>query len=205
MDKAYMLILGYRLDHSVDLTSVAKTVTQVKEDLIMLRAYASLSPEAHLVVWTSALDTRSLVELRDRIRREYSSMVESLVWLSVYKASPYVNSTIDVLGNLKQEPLRYLVAYPMKKDPEWYLMPFEERRSIMAEHIGIARSHRYSKNVRSYTTYAFGIASYEFLVVYEVQSLYEWVEVVERLREAKARKWVAVEEPVLVGELIAGW
>jgi chlorite dismutase len=35
--------------------------------------------------------------------------------------------------------------------------------------------------------------------------LYEWVEVVERLREAKARKWVAVEEPVLVGELIAGW
>lgn len=132
-------------------------------------------------------------------------MAESLVWLSVYKASPYVSSTIDVLGNLKQEPLRYLAAYPMKKDPEWYLMPFEERRSIMAEHIGIARSHRYSKNVRSYTTYAFGIAGYEFLVVYEVQSLYEWVEIVERLREARARKWVVVEEPVLVGELIAGW
>jgi hypothetical protein len=27
MDKAYMLILGYRLDHSVDLTSIARTVT----------------------------------------------------------------------------------------------------------------------------------------------------------------------------------
>jgi chlorite dismutase len=171
----------------------------------MLRAYASLSPEAHLIIWTSAFDTRPLVEFRNRIRMEYDSMRESIVWISIYKPSPYISSTIDILVNLKQEPLRYLVAYPMKKDPEWYLIPFEERRSIMAEHIGIARSHKYSKATRSYTTYAFGIASYEFLVVYEVVSLYEWIEVVERLREAKARKWVAMEEPVLIGEFISGW
>jgi len=50
MDKAYMLILGYKLDHSVDLTSIGKAVTQAKEDLLMSRAYASLSPKAHLMV-----------------------------------------------------------------------------------------------------------------------------------------------------------
>ncbi len=204
MDKAFMLVLGYRLNHDVDLAEVGETAVKPLEELLTLRVYASLSPEAHLILWASAFDTKPLLELRNRFRRD-KSVVENVVWLSVYKASPYTSTTIDVLENLKQKPLRYLIVYPMKKDPEWYLIPFEERQRIMAEHIGIARSHGFSRNVRSYTTYAFGIASYEFLVLYEVPSLYEWIEVVEKLREAKARKWVVLEEPVLVGELIGGW
>ncbi|MBW9142061.1 MAG: chlorite dismutase family protein, partial [Candidatus Aramenus sp.] len=72
---------------------------------------------------------------------------------------------------------------------------------IMREHIEIARTHPKNDGIRSYTTYSFGVADYEFVVIYEAPSLTNWIEVVEKLREAKARKWVTKEEPILVGEL----
>jgi len=207
--EAFMLILGYKLSRSrrpLDIQGCASIISEdAKRELLTLRAYASLSPEAHVAIWASALDTKPLLDLRDGVRVNCEGFEESIVWLSIYKQSPYVASDFDVVEKLKGEPLRYLIAYPMKKDPEWYLLPFEERKAVMAEHIGIARSHRYSRFIRSYTTYAFGIASYEFLVIYETPSLVEWVDVVEKLREARARKWVVVEEPVLVGEFIWGW
>lgn len=200
-----MLILGYKLNVGGELVDVSSLFNGERGDLLIMRTYASLSPEAHLIVWTSSLDTKPLLMVRDKLRRCCSDMIESVVWLSIYKPSPYVGRSEDLMSKLKSKPLRYLVAYPMKKSPEWYLLPFDERKSIMAEHIGIARSHSYSRNIKSYTTYAFGIASYEFLVIYETPSLNEWVTIVERLREAKARRWVTLEEPVLVGEFLGGW
>jgi Uncharacterized conserved protein, COG3253 len=71
----------------------------------------------------------------------------------------------------------------------------------MAEHIGMARSHPESGQIRSYTTYSFGLGDQEYVVLYEASSLTAWSHVTEKLREAKARKWIVKEEPILVGEL----
>ncbi len=112
-----------------------------------------------------------------------------------------MKSNFDPLSILKVEPLKYFVAYPMKKSVDWYLLPFDEREKIMMEHINIAKNHPKNNGIRSYTTYSFGIGDYEFVVIYEIPNLSDWVEVVEKLREAKARKWITKEEPLLVGEL----
>src|ERR671934_641571 len=38
-------------------------------------------------------------------------------------------------------PLRYLSMYPFVKTPEWYLLPFEQRRALMAEHGRMGQRH----------------------------------------------------------------
>ncbi len=201
LERAFMAFLGYKLRSDVD--DFIEFLNSIDSDrLIIKRIYWSLCGEAHVIVWLVSPETRPLYNFRMDVAEEFDDVVESLFWLSIYKASPYVKEEFNVYEKMAGEPLKYLISYPMKKDPEWYLLPFDERRSIMAEHIRIARTHKYSGNVRSYTTYAFGLAGYEFLVVYEVKSLYEWIEIVEELRRARARKWIVMEEPVLVGEIV---
>ncbi|MEM3676359.1 MAG: chlorite dismutase family protein, partial [Thermoplasmataceae archaeon] len=90
---------------------------------------------------------------------------------------------------------------PMSKTPDWYLIDFEERKKIMAEHIGMAASHPEARQIRSYTTYSYGLGDQEFVVLYEVDSLLKWSHVTAKLREATARKWTAKEEPIFVGIL----
>ncbi|MEM3794787.1 MAG: chlorite dismutase family protein, partial [Thermoprotei archaeon] len=63
----------------------------------------------------------------------------------------------------------------------------------------IARTHPESKGIKSYTTYSYGLGDHEFVVMYEVDSLAAWSHVTAKLREAKARKWIVNEEPILVG------
>ncbi len=69
----------------------------------------------------------------------------------------------------------------------------------MAEHVKIAVESKYNKGIVSYTTKAFGIADYEFVVIYEIPDIYDWVAVTEELRAAKARKWVTKETPIYAG------
>ena len=168
-----------------------------------LKRYNSLRENGDIIYWAVDTDTSRLNEFRYSILSNSAGfLTQSLLFLSYFKPSPYTgNNAVEILKYVKQEPLRYFVAYPMKKSPDWYLLPFEERKEIMDEHIRIARTHPDNKGIRSYTTYSFGIGDYEFVVIYEIPELDKWVNVVEKLREAKARKWVVLEEPIIVGEV----
>ncbi|WP_162509407.1 chlorite dismutase family protein [Thermogymnomonas acidicola] len=91
----------------------------------------------------------------------------------------------------------------MSKTPDWYLIGFEERKEILQEHIRMAVQHPENKDIRSYTTYSFGIGDQEFVVMYETDSLLNWSHVTEKLREARARKWIVKETPIFLGSLIS--
>jgi chlorite dismutase len=87
----------------------------------------------------------------------------------------------------------------MIKDPTWYLEPSEDRKRIMSEHISMAVNDPENSDIRSYTTYSYGIGDQEFIVMYETDSLTDWSHVTQRLREAKQRKWITKEYPIFVG------
>ncbi|MBB5253471.1 chlorite dismutase [Sulfurisphaera ohwakuensis] len=171
--------------------------------LVSLKRFISLRYDGDIIYWTCDYNTTPLNDFRYSLLSVSNSYLEEKVsFFSVFKPSPYtMGGNKDLSSFLKIPPLKYFVAYPMKKSPEWYLLPFEERRDIMAEHINIAKNHPDNEGIRSYTTYSFGIGDYEFVVIYEIPDLYKWTNVVEKLREAKARKWITLEEPILVGEL----
>lgn len=212
-NSVFMMVLSiefskdwWKLD-SVDRKAMISKLDEVegrfKNQLLSLKKYASLSKGSHIIYWASSEVTYNLVDFRFSILSTLKGYAEeNEVFLSIFKQSPYVKNErkVDYKSILALPQLKYFVAYPMKKDPEWYLLPFEEREKIMKEHIMMAVNNPKNNGIRSYTTYSFGISDYEFVVIYEIPELRNWIDVVEKLREAKARKWIIREEPILVGE-----
>lgn len=206
----YMMVNAFKFSSDwwkLDKVERKKIVSRIDEiereyekKVVSIKRYISLRYDSDIIYWISDVNTTPLNEFRYSLL-SLSYINENISFFSVFKESPYtMGENADLISFLKFPSLKYFVAYPMKKSPDWYLLPYEERRDIMAEHIKIAKTHPDNNGIRSYTTYSFGIGDYEFVVIYEIPELYKWVNVVEKLREARARKWITSEEPILVGE-----
>lgn len=87
----------------------------------------------------------------------------------------------------------YLFVYPFVKKREWYGLPFEERRRIMAEHIRLG--HQFPK-VRIHTGYSFGLDDMEFILSFEAESPSEFLDLVNALRPTEASRYTALESPI---------
>lgn len=173
-----------------------------REKLINLRTYRSIRHETDLLIWTSSENPEDLVSFKENLNRRLAGKGEAVYsMLSLYEHSPYIKTGQPLSDSLKLPPLKYFIAYPMNKSPEWYLVDATERKTIMSEHIGMATSDPDNKDIRSYTTYSYGISDQEFVVMYETDSLSRWSHVTARLREARQRKWVTKEYPIFVGIL----
>jgi chlorite dismutase len=94
------------------------------------------------------------------------------------------------------ERLPYLVVYPFAKTADWYLRPETSRREMMGEHIRVGREFR---EVRQLLLYSFGLQDQEFVVVYETTDPARFSELVRELRGTEARRFTALDTPVVVG------
>jgi chlorite dismutase len=173
-----------------DLKTILKETHEKNNQDIKAEIYSSLRPDSNLIFWLLLKDSTDLNETRARLGKVFGSYASlKYGFLSVYEA----NKLKDSSGK------EYFVSYPISKSPEWYLLPKEKRTGIMAEHIRLATSDVNNKGINSYTTTSFGIDDNEFVVLYELNSIPEWVAVTTNLREAEARKWITNEKPILVG------
>lgn len=177
------------------------------KEAILANLYIPLRAGMDLLVWISSDTPELIARFRSVLRGRYGGYLdEVLSFLAVYRPSQYILPHQDLreyVARASKDPYEYIVAYPMKKSPEWYLLPFEERRKIMAEHASQARSLSTCKKIRSYTAYSYGLDDNEFLVIYELEDLEVWNIIVEKLREAQHRRWVVREEPILTGKYIS--
>ncbi|BBD72328.1 chlorite dismutase [Sulfodiicoccus acidiphilus] len=183
------------------LWKLRENLQNLRKEFLLLRTYSSLRWDTDLIVWGAHTSTEPFHGLRASLRSSLGIHgEEQFSTISIYETSPYKEGGGDLSRYLAGEESRYFVAYPMKKAVDWYLLPFEERREVMKEHMDVAKGHPEVKGIRAYTTYSFGLGDQEFVVIYEMNSLPSWSHVVEKLREVKARKWITKEEPLLVGE-----
>lgn len=208
----YINILSYRFNGDfwkMDLPSqdhlfqgLNQLFSESRENLINLRTYRSIRHDTDLLVWASSENPEDLAAFKENLNRKMAGLGKAVhSMFSLYEHSPYIKSGQPLSDSLGFPPLKYFVAYPMNKSPEWYLVDSRERKTIMSEHIGMATSDPENKGIRSYTTYSYGISDQEFVVMYETDSLSRWSHVTARLREAKQRKWVTKEYPIFVGIL----
>ncbi|MBV8446242.1 MAG: chlorite dismutase family protein, partial [Candidatus Dormibacteraeota bacterium] len=78
---------------------------------------------------------------------------------------------------------RYLFVYPFVKTRAWYRLSRAERQRQMSEHI--AMGHRYP-GVKINTTYSFGLDDQEFVVAFESDSVADFLDLVQEMRESEA-------------------
>lgn len=95
-----------------------------------------------------------------------------------------------------EEPGAYICVYPFVRSYEWYLLPDDERRKMLADHGKEARGY---KDVRANTVPAFALGDYEWLLAFEAPELHRIVDLMRDLRATEARYHVRVEIPFFTG------
>ncbi|EFD92232.1 MAG: Chlorite dismutase [Candidatus Parvarchaeum acidophilus ARMAN-5] len=174
--------------HSV-MDSLKMEISRAKLENSSINFYSSLRYDTDIIFWMTADSWEKLSAFKVFLSKTFGDYGEfNYGFLSVCQ-KPFVEN----------KNAKYFIAYPMRKSTEWYLLPENERKQITAEHISMAKSSGNNNNISSYTMKSFGVSDDEFLVLYELPSINEWIRVVEELRQARARKWVTKEIPVLAG------
>jgi chlorite dismutase len=118
-------------------------------------------------------------------------------YLAMTKPSHYIGSHKHAgqegTGQEAPSNSKYIFVYPFVKKREWYRLPFEERRRIMAEHFKIG--HRYPA-IKIHTGYSFGIDDQEFVLAFEGDDPAEFLALVEELRGSEASIYTQLETPI---------
>jgi len=88
-------------------------------------------------------------------------------------------------------------VYPFVRSYEWYLLPDEERRAMLAEHGKMARGY---PDVRANTVASFALGDYEWMLAFEADELHRIVDLMRDLRASTARRHVREEVPFFTGK-----
>lgn len=91
---------------------------------------------------------------------------------------------------------RFLCFYPYIRTPEWYLLPKEERGTMLQEHGDFGRQH---PGILTNGVYAFGLGDFEWLLTFEMDDLEVISTAIRHLRETQARLYTKYEWPFIVG------
>lgn len=160
-------------------------------------ATAGLSPEVDLILWVTAQDPARLHDLAAALDRTYvgRALETRRVYFGTASSSQYDPNHGPAFMQGKP-PKRYLSVYPFVKTPEWYLLPYEQRRDLMIEH---GRMGHEFPSVLTNTVNSFGIADQEFIVALEDDDPAVLVKMVQRLRAAEVRKYTALDTPIYLG------
>lgn len=88
----------------------------------------------------------------------------------------------------------YLVIYPFVKTVDWYRTGRDTRQGMMNEHIRIG--HQYEE-ITQLLLYSTGLQDQEFVVVYEVDDLARFSDLVTELRSSEARRYTERDTPII--------
>jgi len=180
------------------------------KDVVVRGAYdlAGLRADADFMIWWHAPSADDLQEAYGRFRRTALGRVSDPVWSQLALHRPAEFNKSHVPAFLADEQARaYVCVYPFVRSYEWYLLPDEERRTLLAEHGQLARGY---PDVRANTVASFALGDYEWMLAFEADELHRIVDLMRELRASGARRHVREEVPFYTGrrkpmaELVAG-
>jgi chlorite dismutase len=112
-------------------------------------------------------------------------------YLAMTKRSPYSDS--EARPEICTSERKFLFIYPLDKKREWYRLPLDERRRIMADHIAIGR--RYPE-ITINTAYSFGLDDQEFVVSFEGDEPGRFLDLVQELRGSESSSYTLRDTPI---------
>jgi chlorite dismutase len=178
-----------------DRAEVAQLIRELdRRDNVLLRTYSLVGTrgDADFMVWLVSDQVEDLHEFSSRLNRtSMGAFLESpYSYFAMTKQSMYVDKHQHPNQEGRSSRLviaptnrRYLFVYPFVKTRAWYRLPREERQRQMSEHI--AMGHRYP-GVKINTTYSFGLDDQEFVVAFESDSVADFLDLVQEMRDSEA-------------------
>ncbi len=192
--------LGDDADRAALGTEVSELFEQLAaKDVVVRGTYdlAALRADADLMIWWHAETADALQDAYARFRRTRLGSHLEPVWSSMALHRPAEFNKSHVPAFLAdEEPRGYVCVYPFVRSYEWYLLPDEERRTLLSEHGQMARDF---KDVRANTVSAFALGDYEWILAFEADELHRIVDLMRHLRGSGARRHVREEIPFYTG------
>jgi chlorite dismutase len=170
---------------------------------VVLRGFydvSGLRADADLMVWLHADTAEQLQEAIRELRRTavFRTMTVSWSAMGVHRDAEF--NRAHVPGFLRgEEPRAWLTVYPFVRSYDWYVLPEEDRRRMLAEH---GRKGAAFKSVVANTVAAFALGDYEWILPMESDSLTDLVDMMRELRATDARLHVREEVPFYTGRRI---
>jgi chlorite dismutase len=174
-------------------------LVEVTNTKMKVRTYSTLGlrPDTDFMLWMIADSIEKIQILTSKV---YSTIIGkyvelSQVYLSCVRQSVYSTNKVMPGFMTDEKPMKYVVVYPFIKAREWYLLPFEERKKMMQEHIAVGRKF---PQVRLNTSYSFGINDQDFMLAFETNDLIVFQDLIIQLRETRVSKYVTKDTPMIV-------
>jgi peroxiredoxin len=192
---------GAEVDELLEQYEAKGVVTRGCYDVAGFRA------DADYMFWWVAPSSDDLQAVYSAFRRTRLGRASEPVWssMALHRPAEFNRSHIPAyLAGI--DPLKYVCVYPFVRSYEWYLLPEDERRAMLAEHGLMGREY---PEVRANTVASFALGDYEWLLAFEADELHRIVDLMRHLRGATARIHTRIEVPFYtgarksVGELLA--
>jgi len=161
---------------------------------------SSIKADSDIMIWLHGAPPETLQWALRELRR--SPLLRPLLptWnvLGVHREAEF--SADHAPSYLKgKEPGKWLTVYPFVRSYEWYLLPDDDRRGMLARHGRMGAAH---PQVLANTVAAFALGDYEWLLALEAPELVDLVDLMRDLRKADARRHVREEVPFYTGRRI---
>ena len=195
--RAATLLPALREELAVEVDALFAQLAQ--KDVVVRGTYdvAGLRADADLMVWWHSPSSDDLQEAYALFRRTALGRHLTPVWSQLALHRPAEFNKSHVPAFLAGEEARaYLCVYPFVRSYEWYLLPDEDRRDMLAEHGRQARGY---PDVRANTVASFALGDYEWLLAFEADDLYRILDLMRHLRATGARRHVREEVPFFTG------
>jgi peroxiredoxin len=170
-----------------------------QKDVVVRGTYdvSGLRADADVMVWWHAPSSDDLQDAYNRFRRTGFGRRLDPVWsqLALHRPAEFNKGHIPAFL-AGEEAKRYVSVYPFVRSYEWYLLPDEERRAMLAEHGKMARGY---PDVRANTVASFSLGDYEWMLAFEADELHRITDLMRHLRGARARLHTRLEVPFYTG------
>jgi hydrogen peroxide-dependent heme synthase len=172
------------------------------DDVVVRGVYdvSGLRADADVMIWWHAPTSEALQIAYNRLRQSTWGRRLAPVWsqLALHRPAEFNKSHVPAFL-AEEEPRAYVCVYPFVRSYEWYLLPDDERRALLAEHGKLAREY---PDVRANTVASFALGDYEWILAFEADDLYRIVDLMRHLRSSETRRHVREEVPFYTGRRV---
>lgn len=173
---------------------------QVPGMICLSYSLVGLKADADLLLWrissTSDSFQKQTAAMNKTALAGYLSTPHSFV--SMTKRSMYIDEvdpfhTAESRTHIIPGKRKFLFIYPFVKTRDWYLLPLDERQTIMNVHIKVGNKY---PSVKLNTTYSFGLDDQDFVVAFESDEPKDFLDLVMDLRETNSSKYTVRDTPM---------
>lgn len=182
---------------------LADAIAAVEAQGVTLRGLydvSSIRADADLMLWLHGARPEVLQRALRVLRRSTELRALAPVWnaLGVHRDAEFTAAHLPAFMRGKP-PEAWLTVYPFVRSYDWYLLPDEQRRAMLADH---GRKGAEFGRVLANTVASFALGDYEWILALEAPELIELVDLMRHLRKADARRHVREEVPFFTGRRI---